>query len=122
TIYCHPIKDSPMIANFAQRLLTELNKTLPQLSALLPQRELQQALQSACQRLDLVTREEFDAQAAVLQRTREKLEQLEQRLASQDSSESPSNPHRQLRLQSGKTDVGKAAQRTCFRASITHSK
>lgn len=78
-----------MIANFAQRLLTELNKTLPQLSALLPQRELQQALQSACQRLDLVTREEFDAQAAVLQRTREKLEQLEQRLASQDSSESP---------------------------------
>lgn len=78
-----------MIANFAQRLLTELNKTLPQLSALLPQREMQQALQSACQRLDLVTREEFDAQAAVLQRTREKLEQLEQRLASQDSSESP---------------------------------
>jgi len=78
-----------MIANFAQRLLTELNKTLPQLSALLPQRELQQALQSACQRLDLVTREEFDAQAAVLQRTREKLEQLEQRLASQDSSKSP---------------------------------
>lgn len=78
-----------MIANFAQRLLTELNKTLPQVSALLPQRELQQALQSACQRLDLVTREEFDAQAAVLQRTREKLEQLEQRLASQDSSESP---------------------------------
>ena len=78
-----------MIANFAQRLLTELNKTLPQLSALLPQRELQQAIQSACKRLDLVTREEFDAQVAVLQRTREKLEQLEQRLASQDSSESP---------------------------------
>jgi len=74
-----------MIADFAQRLLQELNKTLPQIS-LLPQRELQQALQSACQRLDLVTREEFDAQAAVLQRTREKLEQLEQRLAQQDSA------------------------------------
>jgi len=75
-----------MIADFAQRLLQELNKTLPQISTLLPQRELQQALQSACQRLDLVTREEFDAQAAVLQRTREKLEQLEQRLAQQDSA------------------------------------
>lgn len=75
-----------MIADFAQRLLQELNKTLPQISALLPQRELQQALQSACQRLDLVTREEFDAQTAVLQRTREKLEQLEQRLAQQDSA------------------------------------
>ena len=75
-----------MIADFAQRLLQELNKTLPQISALLPQRELQQALQSACQRLDLVTREEFDAQTAVLQRTRQKLEQLEQRLAQQDSA------------------------------------
>lgn len=75
-----------MIADFAQRLLQELNKTLPQIS-LLPQRELQQALQSACQRLDLVTREEFDAQAAVLQRTREKLERLEQRLAHMDSTE-----------------------------------
>jgi len=75
-----------MIADFAQRLLQELNKTLPQISTLLPQRELQQALQSACQRLDLVTREEFDAQAAVLQRTREKLEQLEQRLEHMDST------------------------------------
>jgi BMFP domain-containing protein YqiC len=32
-------------------------------------------------RLDLVTREEFDIQRAVLARTREKLEQLEARLA-----------------------------------------
>jgi BMFP domain-containing protein YqiC len=30
---------------------------------------------------DLVTREEFDLQAAVLERTREKLERLEQRIA-----------------------------------------
>ena len=32
-------------------------------------------------RLDLVSREEFDIQARVLQRTREKLDALEQRLA-----------------------------------------
>ena len=37
-------------------------------------------LQATLARLDLVTREEFDAQAAVLTRTRERLEQLMQRL------------------------------------------
>lgn len=38
-------------------------------------------LQSALTRMDLVSRREFDVQAGVLQRTREKLEALEQRLA-----------------------------------------
>lgn len=71
-----------MITDFAQRLLQELQKNLPQISALLPKRELHLALQSALSRLDLVTREEFDAQQAVLARTREKLEQLEETLAS----------------------------------------
>jgi BMFP domain-containing protein YqiC len=33
------------------------------------------------ERMDLVTREEFDLQAAVLERTREKLEALEARIA-----------------------------------------
>ena len=37
-------------------------------------------LQSALTRLDLVSRQEFDVQAAVLRRTREKLEALEARL------------------------------------------
>jgi ubiquinone biosynthesis accessory factor UbiK len=38
-------------------------------------------LQSGLARLDLVSRQEFDVQAAVLRRTREKLEALEARLA-----------------------------------------
>lgn len=38
-------------------------------------------LQSGLARLDLVTRQEFDVQAGVLRRTREKLEALEARLA-----------------------------------------
>jgi hypothetical protein len=38
-------------------------------------------LQSQLAKLDLVTREEFDVQASVLKRTREKLAALEQRLA-----------------------------------------
>ena len=37
-------------------------------------------LQSGLNRLDLVTREEFDVQRAVLLRTREKLEALERKL------------------------------------------
>lgn len=37
-------------------------------------------LQSGLSRLDLVTRQEFDIQAGVLRRTRERLEQLEARL------------------------------------------
>ena len=44
-------------------------------------RRFQQWLQSALARMDLVTREEFDAQAKVLQHTRERLEALERELA-----------------------------------------
>ncbi len=38
-------------------------------------------LETALARMDLVTREEFEAQTAMLRRTREKLERLETRLA-----------------------------------------
>lgn len=38
-------------------------------------------LQSGLTKLDLVTRQEFDIQAAVLRRSRERLEELEQRMA-----------------------------------------
>jgi BMFP domain-containing protein YqiC len=37
-------------------------------------------LQSTLSKMNLVTREEFDVQSAVLQRTREKLEQLEKQI------------------------------------------
>ena len=45
------------------------------------ERNFKSMLQSALARMDLVTREEFDVHAAVLARTREKLEALEARLA-----------------------------------------
>lgn len=45
------------------------------------QRNLRSGLESALAKLNLVTREEFEIQQAVLQRTREKLTALEQRLA-----------------------------------------
>lgn len=44
------------------------------------------ALQAGLQRLDLVTREEFEVQRLVLRRTREKLEALELRLAELEKS------------------------------------
>ena len=37
-------------------------------------------LQSTLSKMNMVTREEFEVQSAVLQRTREKLEQLEQQV------------------------------------------
>ena len=45
------------------------------------QRNLRSGLESTLARLDLVTREEFEVQQAVLQRTREKLKVLEARVA-----------------------------------------
>ncbi|WP_454828343.1 ubiquinone biosynthesis accessory factor UbiK [Pseudoxanthomonas wuyuanensis] len=55
--------------------------------------ELQQsfktALQGGLSRLDLVTREEFDVQRAVLLRTREKLEALERSVQALESAQTP---------------------------------
>ncbi|MBL4583287.1 MAG: accessory factor UbiK family protein [Pseudomonadales bacterium] len=43
-------------------------------------KNLKVAVQGAISRLDLVTREEFDAQAIVLQRTRSMIEELEKQV------------------------------------------
>ena len=55
------------------------------------ERNFRSVLQSGIERLDLVTREEFDVQQAVLQRTREKLEALEARLAGLESAGEPAD-------------------------------
>ena len=58
--------------------------------------ELQQnfkaVLQSGLAKLDLVTREEFEVQRAVLLRTREKLEQLQRAVAEIEARSDPSAP------------------------------
>ena len=46
-------------------------------------------LTSGLARLDLVTRQEFDIQAEVLRKTREKVEQLEARVAELEARASP---------------------------------
>ena len=58
--------------------------------------ELQQAFRGALQaglsKLDLVTREEFEAQRAVLMRTREKLEALERAVAALEAERAGTPP------------------------------
>ncbi len=61
-----------------------LSKLLPPGAANLKEdfeRNAKSAVQGGLERLDLVTREEFDVQMKVLERTREKLTALEARLA-----------------------------------------
>jgi ubiquinone biosynthesis accessory factor UbiK len=72
--------DPRMIDDLALRLAGAVPESVAAL-----RRDLEQnfkgVLQSQLARLDLVTREEFDVQASVLKRTREKLAALEERLA-----------------------------------------
>lgn len=83
--------------------LAQLDELARRLSNLVPpglresREELQQnfksVLQAGLSKLDLVTREEFDVQRAVLARTREKLEALERQLAElTDATKSDATP------------------------------
>lgn len=69
-------------------LARRLSETVPPgLTALRDdlERNFRAVLQSGLARLDLVTRQEFDVQSGVLRRSRERLEQLESRLAQLES-------------------------------------
>jgi BMFP domain-containing protein YqiC len=74
------------------KMIDELSRRLSGLIAQSPLPDLEQnlkpLLQSVFSKLDLVTREEFDVQTQVLQRTRAQLEQLEQRLAALEAESS----------------------------------
>lgn len=68
-----------------EKLLEEIGGKIKDVLAQSPagevEKNLRAVLQAAFARLDLVTREEFDVQQAVLLRTREKLEALEAKVA-----------------------------------------
>lgn len=67
------------------KFLDELNRRVGELIAASPARDIEKNLRalmsSSFSRFDLVTREEFDVQQEVLRRTREKLAQMEARVA-----------------------------------------
>lgn len=77
------------MTDFTQGFFEALNQTLPNASKLLPKQEMQAILQAALRKMDLVTREEFDAQAAVLARTRARLELMEAQLQKLQENEKP---------------------------------
>ena len=66
------------------KIFDELSKRLSALLAASPAADIEKNLRALLSgffaKLDLVTREEFDVQAQVLQRTREKLQALEDRV------------------------------------------
>jgi hypothetical protein len=76
----------------ARSFLDDLQQRLDALIADTPAADLQKNVKAMLTqqfaRLDLVTREEFDTQAKVLARTREKLEALERRLAELEAQRS----------------------------------
>jgi BMFP domain-containing protein YqiC len=79
-----------MIANkFLEEITARLTAVFAQSPAADLEKNLRAVLQSAFARLDLVTREEFDIQQAVLARTREKLEKLEESVAQLEKRTAP---------------------------------
>jgi hypothetical protein len=79
-----------------QERLQEISAKLAEMLAQSPAGDIEKNLRSVLTgfltRLDLVTREEFDIQSALLRRTREKLEQLEAKLEQLERTE-PRPPH-----------------------------
>ena len=73
------IPDRPTLDALARQLADSVPGNLKSMGEDM-ERNFKSLLQSALARMDLVTREEFDVQTAVLARTREKLEALEARL------------------------------------------
>jgi BMFP domain-containing protein YqiC len=76
-----------------QDLFEQIQRRIAEVLAQSPARDVEANLKAMMagliSRLDLVTREEFDVQREVLLRTREKLDQLEARLAQIEGTAKP---------------------------------
>jgi len=79
-----------------EKLLSELSARLAAMAAGNPARDLEKnirgLLSSAFSRLDLVSREEYEVQTAVLARAREKLAALEARVAALETQRGDGSP------------------------------
>lgn len=80
--------DTPRIDELARRLFESLPASLRTVQQDL-ETNFRAVLRANLGRLDLVARDEFDAQAKVLERTRARLEELERRFAELESKLPP---------------------------------
>lgn len=78
-----------MIEKLARSFLNDLKAVLPVSTSDLPEKELRSLLEGVLKKMNLVSREEFDAQQAVLLRTREKLEEMKKTLAELEATLEP---------------------------------
>ncbi len=85
--------DPKHLDDLTHRLSNSLPKGLQALQEDIS-RNMRAGLEAGLGRLDLVTREEFDVQAAVLARTRQKLEALERQVAELERLLDSSEPGR----------------------------
>jgi BMFP domain-containing protein YqiC len=86
--------DPRLFDDLARRLANALPTGVKELQEDM-EKNLRAVLQASLSKLDLVTREEFDVQARVLARTREKLDKLEKTITALEmqSTGSEGNPH-----------------------------
>ncbi len=76
----HSMIDAKLLDDLANRVTSILPDGLHTLHADI-EKNVRSILEAGLSHLDLVSRDEFELQSAVLARSREKLERLEQRLA-----------------------------------------
>ena len=86
--------DPKLFDDLARRLANALPTGVKELQEDV-EKNLRSVLQTSLSKLDLVTREEFDVQARVLARTREKLDKLEKTITAleRQTNGSEGNPH-----------------------------
>lgn len=80
-----PMIDAKVLDDLAQRLAGNLPAGVQFLQEEL-RHNLRAGLEAGLSHLDLVTREEYDVQTAVLARTRQKLEALEEKVAQMEKN------------------------------------
>lgn len=74
-----------MKSEFLESLVSQISSLLPNQASNELKNNIQQLLARQLNKLDVVSRDEFDAQQAVLLRTRSKLEALEKQVAELES-------------------------------------
>ena len=78
-----------------EMIISDITKILPEDLNVLKddiEKNLRATLNASFSKMDLVTREEFDIQASLLSRTREKLEGLQEKLSALEAQLEKNNP------------------------------